>query len=120
MGTSPRKAEVFMISGYQPERPKEPKKSRFIGWLKRKLGVDVLEAALAAKDATIEEMKKERKSSGLFSTHVTRQPLNLDQVSDIAFPIKGARYVDNEGRAMDEAPCVDVGNNGYRFSTRGG
>lgn len=95
-----------------------------IKWLKRMFSPnpDKLELALSRRLAELEKklQEKERKPSGLFSTHVTRQPLNLDQVTDIAFPIKGAHYVDNEGRAMDEAPCVDMGNNGYRFSTRGG
>lgn len=95
-----------------------------IKWLKRLFSPnpDKLELALKAKEAALLEREKKLeklgKSSGVFSTHAVRPALDLDQVSDIAFPIKGAHYVDAQGRAMDS--CVNVPNEGYRFSTRGG
>lgn len=62
-------------------------------------------------------VKEEPKTvSSLFSTHVQREPLNLEQVSQVAFPIQVLKDTES-GRAMDGC---DVPMPNYKFTTRGG
>lgn len=62
----------------------------------------------------LEELEK-GSPSGLFSTHAIRQPLNLEQVAEVAFPVQVAKATD--GKAMDSC---DLPMPTYKFSTRGG
>lgn len=76
------------------------------------------------KAVIVEEPKPEqpeKKTRGhMFSTHrVPNARLDMDLVSQIAFPVRNASRVDGQGRAMD-SECVSMPDNGYRFSTRGG
>lgn len=91
-----------------------------IKWLKRLLSdPDELELILERRvKKALGEMEEKKQPSGIFSTHMTRAPLSLEEVSKIAFPVRNVVNVES-GKAMDSA-CVDMGYNGYRFTTRGG
>lgn len=72
--------------------------------------------------AVVEVAKPEpekKKPAGTFSTHKQHSSFSLDDIEKAAFPVRAARPVNGEGKAMDES-CAQSPSAGYRFSTLGG
>ncbi|XAO54132.1 portal protein [Yersinia phage vB_YenM_P744] len=90
-----------------------------MNWIKKWLGKDRITEALQQRVDTLEKMLDEKPPKHEYSTHVQRKPLDLDKVSEVAFPVQVAKVKNTEGKAMDEA-CVNIPEAGYRFTQRGG
>ena len=83
---------------------------RWLNWFRPK-------APVVVEEAKPEPEKK--KPAGTFSTHKQHASFSLVDIEKAAFPVRAARPVNAEGKAMDES-CAQSPSAGYRFSTLGG
>lgn len=88
-------------------------------WLRKMLGPSKADLEVRRQ---LEEARLPKKSKGAFDLELRPNgELDLDLVRDIAFGNWRPQEVNSTtGRAMDEAPCIEMPSMGYRFNTRGG